>query len=155
MRYSTISERCRTSQRCPYARRPVDYPKRPISFANLWTPTDHPWSTRGAARDSIRMEHPLAFERKLDHMTNASDNSHDGSPTFDRGAESAARLVLALVPFVGPVLAEAVGYSRSVYDAEQDAAFRAEVRRRLATLESSESAPPSSAGTRSVKISGD
>lgn len=53
----------------------------------------------------------------------------------DRAAESAARLVLSLVPVLGPALAEAVGFARSVHDDAEAAAFRAEVTRRLTSLE--------------------
>ncbi len=88
-------------------------------------------------------------------MTNPPQDPEEDSPAFDRGAESAARLVLALVPVLGPVLAEAVGYARSVYDDEQDAAFQAEVKRRLGALEASDSPPTTPAGGRTVRFSGD
>lgn len=84
----------------------------------------------------------------LDSPTADSD---DGSPVADRAAESAARLVLALVPVVGPVLAEAVGYARSVHDDQEAAAFRVEVRRRLASLESA----ATTATDQAVRVSGD
>jgi hypothetical protein len=70
------------------------------------------------------------------------------SPVADRAAESAARLVLSLVPVLGPALAEAVGFARTVYDDREAAAFRAEVKRRLASLEATGSG-------RTVKVSGD
>ena len=41
-------------------------------------------------------------------------NPEEGSPVADRAAESVARLVLSLVPVLGPALAEAVGYARSL-----------------------------------------
>jgi hypothetical protein len=73
----------------------------------------------------------------------------EGSPVADRAAEATARLVLSLVPVLGPALAEAVGFARSMYDDAETAAFRAEVRRRLTSLET---AP---ARGRLVEVSGD
>jgi hypothetical protein len=75
----------------------------------------------------------------------------DGSPVADRAAESVARLVLSLVPVLGPALAEAVGYARSVHDDLEDAAFRTEVKRRLGQLETGASDP----AARVVTFSGD
>jgi predicted DNA-binding transcriptional regulator len=59
----------------------------------------------------------------------------DETPVPDRVAESTARLVLSLVPYVGPILAEAVGFTRTVYDDAQATAWQGEVKRRLGALE--------------------
>lgn len=59
----------------------------------------------------------------------------DETPFPDRVAESTARLVLSLVPYVGPILAEAVGFSRTLYDDARGVAWQGEVKRRLAALE--------------------
>ncbi len=72
----------------------------------------------------------------------------DETPVADRLAESTARLVLSLVPYLGPILAEAVGLARTAYDDAQSAAFQGDVKRRLAALES---AP----NTGTVRVTGD
>jgi hypothetical protein len=54
-------------------------------------------------------------------------------PVADRIAESAARLVLSLVPG-GAILAEAVSFARSIYDDGQAAAARARLEQHLGSL---------------------
>ncbi len=79
-------------------------------------------------------------------MTEPSNREATGVGT--RAAESAVRGAVGLVPILGPVLAEAVGFAWTVRDDREAATFRAEMRRRLESLETTQ-------GSASVTVSGD